>query len=252
MFTVFVDDSGTAPDQPVAIAGALIIPARQILSLERDWEAFRSKFDFTFFHSSECAARNNKSEFANWDEGKVQKAFMRARQIIKKRTSAACVFAVHKEDFDAVAPAEWYEVGGQNHYISAFRILLTWLMKWHGDRKIAPLFEFVFDRAEGKDKKDIEMLMAQYDALAPGLFLGHYSFRDKKDVPGLQCADILAWTGYGMARLAFRSVPINKIADESFYDFSEYLSGNWMNALSITKEALRDAFADAKQAHGGR
>jgi hypothetical protein len=241
MFTVFVDDSGTAPDQPVAIAGALIIPARQIPALERDWEAFRSKFGFTFFHSAECAARNYKSEFSRWDGAKVQKAFMRARQIIKKRTSAACFFAVHKADFDAVGPIEWCKPGGQNHYTSAFCILLHWLMRWHGDRRIGPVFEFVFDRAEGREKEEIEMLMAQYDALCPGLFLDHYSFRDKKNVPGLQCADILAWTGYGMAKLAFRNVPVNKIAEESFTDFSRHLNGNWLNAMTIRKEALRDA-----------
>jgi hypothetical protein len=97
--------------------------------------------------------------------------------------------------------------------------------------------------------------MAQYDALCPGLFLDHYSFRDKKNVPGLQCADILAWTGYGMARLAFRSVPVNKIADESFNDFSKHLDGNWLNAMTIKREDLLDALkpdmADARHAHSG-
>jgi Protein of unknown function (DUF3800) len=243
MFTVFVDDSGTAPDQPVAIAGALIIPAIQIPNLEADWAAFGARDGFTYFHSSECAAKNYKSQFAKWDDAKVEKAFERARRIIKKRTSRAFAFAVHKEDFDAEAPAEYREVGGENHYTWALRTLLNVLVQWHREREIIPPFEFVFDWAEGIVREEIEMLMAQFESIFPGMFEGHYSFRKKQDVPGLQCADVLAWTYYGTARQVFRKVPMNAIAKNSFIDFSSHQNRQWLNALTFERKALREAIA---------
>ena len=193
MLTVFVDDSGTDPKAPVAIAGALIIPAIQIGTLATDWAAFGSDFGFSkYFHSSECAAQNHKSEFANWDDVKIGKAFRRARSITKKRTSQASAFAINKPDFDAEAPAEWRVIGGQNHYTWALRTLLNNLVYWRRQRSISAPFEFIFDWAEGAAKEEIEMLMAQFESIFPGTFEGHYSFRKKQDVPGLQCADVLA------------------------------------------------------------
>jgi hypothetical protein len=66
MFTAYLDDSGTAPDQPIALCVALIIPGSQILNLERQWEAFRTKQGFDDFYASECAYSDSKrnSRFA--------------------------------------------------------------------------------------------------------------------------------------------------------------------------------------------
>jgi len=38
MFTVYVDDSGTDPNQAVAIASAWVIPGPQIIRLESEWD----------------------------------------------------------------------------------------------------------------------------------------------------------------------------------------------------------------------
>src|ERR1700728_3249206 len=51
MFTVYIDDSGTDPNQLVAVAAALIIPTKQIPSLESNWKAFGEKHKFSNFHS---------------------------------------------------------------------------------------------------------------------------------------------------------------------------------------------------------
>ena len=243
MFTVFVDDSGTAKDQPVATAGAVVIPALQIPALDRTWESFRAKYGFTSFHSSVCAARNYKTEFGQWDDGKMKTAFARARQITKKYASAAFSFSVCKDDFDVEAPAEWRKSGGENHYTWAFRTLMHHLIRWHGDRRIQTPFEFVFDWAEGRDKEEIEMLMGQFDDLWPDKFEGHFAFKRSKDIPGLQCADLLAWTCYGISRLAFKKTPMLPIAEESYADFSRHLEGKWLKSLTFRREALREAIA---------
>src|ERR1700756_2280593 len=81
MFILYIDDSGTAPDQHVAIATALIIPAVQIIRLEKEWESFRVNEGFKCFHTSPFAARNPKTEFANWDDVKQERVLRRVRQI---------------------------------------------------------------------------------------------------------------------------------------------------------------------------
>jgi hypothetical protein len=240
MFTVYVDDSGTDPAQKVAIVGALIIPALRIRLLDNSWASFTGKYGFTDLHASECAALNPKS-YPGWDDGKVQKVFSRARQITKQYSSKAFSFTIHKEDFDALAPAEWLEVGGDNHYTWAFRTLLNQMVRWHCENKIRTPFEFVFDHAEGRDRKSIEMLMAQFESVYSGQFEGHYSFRKRKDVPALQCADLLAWTCYVKSRLRFNRVPMNEIARESYNDFSNHSDGHWLDALTYGREALRTA-----------
>jgi hypothetical protein len=240
MFTVYVDDSGSDPNQTTAVAGVLIVPVRQILALDSSWASFASKYGFEDLHASECVARNPKS-YAGWDEAKVQKVFSRARQIIKRHASKAFSLTINKRDFDAEAPPEWREVGGDNHYTWAWRSLLNLLVRWHGERRIGAPFEFVFDWAEKRDKVEIEMVMAQFDSLFPGKFEGHYSFRKRKDVPGLQCADLLAWTCFGMSRLKFRDVPMHEIAEEAFCDFSNHMGRQWLDALTHERAALHAA-----------
>jgi Protein of unknown function (DUF3800) len=243
MFTVYVDDSGTAPDQPVAVAAALIIPAKQLIFLESSWQGFKEKHGFADFHSSECAAKNEKSDFANWRDEHVAAAFYRARQIITQRASKAFSYTIHKSDFDAEAPSEWRQVGGQNHYTWALRSLINALVSWRGQRPIDTPFEFVFDQTGKREKVEIDMLMSQFESLWPGRFEGHYSFRNRPDVPGLQAADVLAWTCFAMSRLKFRDVPMPTVAQESFWHFSTYRGGEWLDALTHEREALRQVIA---------
>jgi hypothetical protein len=243
MFTVYVDDSGSSPTQPVAVAAALIVPAKQIPSLESNWRAFSEKHRFSDFHSSVCVAKNKRSDFANWSDEQVEGAFYRARQIIKQRASKAFSFTIHKADFDAEAPPEWRRVGGKNHYTWALRTLVNVLVTWHGQRRIETPFEFVFDQAGKWEKVEIGMLMSQFESVLPGRFEDHYSFKERPDVPGLQAADIVAWTCFAMSRLKFRDVPMPNVARDSFRDFSSYRNREWLDALTHERQDLRQAIA---------
>ena len=106
MFNVYFDDSGTAPDQRIAIASAIIVAANRKSALENEWKGFCDRYEITDFHASECASQNPKSQYANWDEMKVQKAFNRARQTVMKYGIHALSFAVTKKEFDEEIPDE--------------------------------------------------------------------------------------------------------------------------------------------------
>jgi hypothetical protein len=98
MFTVYVDDSGTDPNQKLAVATALIIPAKQIPAMEIEWSNLKTKEHFSRFHMAEFVARNPKSEFANWDDKKHQRVFDRVRQITNKYGVRGFSFTVNKRD----------------------------------------------------------------------------------------------------------------------------------------------------------
>src|ERR1700730_15135509 len=98
MFTVYIDDSGSDPHQPVANATALIVPGRRILALQREWDALKEKEGFTDFHTSIFVARNHHSKFADWSDAKQERVFLRVRQIIKKYGVQIVSFTVHKKD----------------------------------------------------------------------------------------------------------------------------------------------------------
>jgi len=238
MFTVYIDDSGTDPKQAVAVAAALIVPAIQIPILEKNWAEFALKYGFPDFHASECVARNPHSAFAGWSDEKVRHALSRARQIMKKHTSQAFTFTIHKEDFDAEAKPEWRKVGGQNHFTWAFRNVLIQILRWADERKITVPFEYVFDWADKPERDEIEMVMAQFEGGHPGKFDGHFIFKKRKEVPALQCVDLLAWSAFSMSRKMFRDVPMQEIAKESFRDFSNHINRDWLHALTHTREAL--------------
>lgn len=120
MHSAYIDDSGTAPDQLVAIAAALIIPAYQLPRLESEWSTFLLKHGIPEFHTSECVARNPKSAFASWDDDRVKKVLARVRQIIRKYAVQSFAVSVDKATYDEVIPNHLRNAIGKSHYTLAF------------------------------------------------------------------------------------------------------------------------------------
>lgn len=253
MFTIYVDDSGTDPNQKLAVASALIVPAIQIPRIDSLWQSFRKKEGFNYLHAAEIATRYRKEQFAGWDDAKARHVFHRARQITMKHSSAAYVFAIDKKTFDREAPPDWKGPGGENHYTWAFRTLLHQLINWHRNHNLTGPYEFVFDNATGKDRDEIEMLMSQFDLEYPGWLEGHYSFRCKANVPCLQAADILAWTSYSLGLSFFFGSPQNQFALESMQDFRAYREGEWLTYLTYDQTRFREVVAaDISDSEGTR
>jgi hypothetical protein len=70
----------------------------------------------------------------------------------------------------------------------------------------------------------------------------NYSFRHRKDVPGLQCVDGLGWVCYRHALFTFRKTPLHQLAEESW----KYFNGNvrnhftWLQVFTLTRANLAD------------
>jgi len=250
MFTIYLDDSGTDPKQPVAIATALVVAVNQLPRLESEWNTLKKKEAFSSLHFSAMVARNPKTEYADWDDVKQARVFRRVSEIARKYGNAygAVSFAVNKSDYDEVVPQQLREATG-NHYTWAIRHVVNFLDNWRRAAKVQTPSEYIFDwMGTPKDprRKEIEEVMCQAESLAN---LGgkeneytNYSFRHRKDVPGLQCVDGLGWVCYRHALFTFRKTPLHPLAEESW----KYFNGNvrnhftWLQVFTLTRANLAD------------
>lgn len=244
VFTVYIDDSGTAPLQQVAIASGLIFPAKRIPGMDSEW----AKFCLTEgigpkgFHTSECVARNKHSDFAGWDEDRVQRVVARVRQIIRKYSPKAFSISINKAVYDAVIPDELRRVTGKSHYTWGVDAVCGFIWDWANTRKVP--MEYVFDNLDPKSqrtqKAEIEAVMSNGECLHPGSFSGHYSFRNRQDIPALQCADLFAWTCYQRSLEAMARKVLHPVARECWEQFSSWDEDKWCGAWVATKEQLED------------
>jgi hypothetical protein len=116
MFTVYIDDSGTAPEHKVAIAAGLIFPAKRLIALEKEWNDFLGKVGIETFHTSVCVHKNHRSAFANWDDEKVRRVVSRVRQISLKYSVRGFSCAINKADHNDLVPDDLRRLVGQSHY----------------------------------------------------------------------------------------------------------------------------------------
>jgi hypothetical protein len=93
-FTVYLDDSGTAPEQPIASASAIIIPGKQILSFESHWNRFVKAAGISDSHASAHAhaPRTKEKQCHHLDAAAKKHIFMRVRQFCKRYGVQTLVF----------------------------------------------------------------------------------------------------------------------------------------------------------------
>src|ERR1019366_10517005 len=203
-FTAYVDDAGTDPNQKIAIATALFIPAARLIALENEWDRLKEKEEFSDFHMSEFSSPTppSDSQFLDWDSAKHERVYRRVRQITKKFGVQAISFAVIKKDYDEVVPQDMRKDWGESHYTWAVRNVLAVIDKWNVFHEINRPLEFIFDweKPGSLARKEIEEVMAQSEEIthSQGLY-ANVNFRPRKIFPGLQCVDCLGWVSYQLA-----------------------------------------------------
>jgi hypothetical protein len=252
MFSLYIDDSGTSPSQPVAIATALIIPAAQLVRLQNEWERFQSKEGFKCFHASEFYFRNHKSEFAKWGDEKWERTFKRVTQISKKYGVRAISIAVLKKDYDDVVPSDTdiRSYLGKTHYGWAVRQLLANVELLYPFQQ-APR-EFVFQWIERKEKsrKEIEDIMDQMQFVyeKQGLCADYSDphFRNSVGIPGLQCVDFVSWISYQFAIFIYKKIPLRPLVEGAWRTFEGHRgSHGWLRAFTQKRNNLQKSVTEA-------
>lgn len=203
-FTLYVDDSGTHSQSPVAVAACFLSDGWRWDRFNGEWEDARQHPNegFNVFHMADFVAR--QKEFKGWPDDKADRVMNRLMDIIERCTLAAFVSAVVKDDYDQIVTGRLREKLGGYHYTFAVQSCLAHISEWKATHVYGSgSVEYIFDRmSEGK--REIVGLMddlskhelGQYVGLEPG----GYSFENKADVLPLQSADILAWNGHRYVR----------------------------------------------------
>jgi hypothetical protein len=106
--------------------------------------------------------------------------------------------------------------------------------------------EYVFDTSEKSVKREVDDAMTFVDLAFPGHFVGHYSFRKRREVPALQAADLFAWTCFQGFRESRFDRPLNPIADRSIKDYLKAKNGEWYKIQSLNREGLEKWVNDNK------
>jgi hypothetical protein len=254
-FHAYIDDSGTDPSQQVANATALIIPSARIPALESEWNRLRVKEGFSYWHTAEFAARNPKSEFAQWSDVKHQRVFRKVRAICKKYCVQPMSFSVFKKDYDEVV-LPLLPFADKHHYSWAIRSLLSHTEKWRHWKHTLPLeyiFSWMGEKRKNERRREIEDILEQAEEESaaqgnPGEF-EHWAFRRPQEIPALQCADALAWTVYQYGLLGFCKRPLCTDARIAWDDFGGHVNGKWGFDVTITRAALQK-WAEGEAADG--
>ena len=238
MFSIYIDDSGSAPDHRFAIAAGIVFPAKRIGAFEQEWNAFLRKERVQELHASECVAHNPHSDFADWDDDRSERVLLRAQQIIFKYSVKALSIGIHKQDYNEVVPKEmWLSVSqSQSHYVWALSSVLGLSYDWASNHS-TPM-EYVFDNASKAEKRDIQEAIDYSEAIYSDHFSGHYSFRSRKEVPGLQAADLYAWVNYQAACDTRFGVPIKPAAEKLWFPFILRNEQKWCTIQSLSREGL--------------
>lgn len=252
MFTLFLDDSGTRPTHKVAVASALIVPSTQIINLEKEWNALKTKEGFSCFHASVCNARDKHSEFTDWSDGKVDRIFARVMQIAKKYGARAISCSTHKKFYDeAVKPEEIRRYFGTYHYTWCVGLVIADAERWRKAHRHAEPFAFIFDYMEpnAPARIEIEKVLAMCERAnreqgACGDYT-KYNFLDKKDIPGLQCADEIAWTCNRIALHQFNRISMPERAKRCWIGYGGPKGPDgFLRAFTVMKNQLQKVVAD--------
>jgi Protein of unknown function (DUF3800) len=249
-FTVYLDDSGTAPDQPIASASALIIPEKRISELESNWNRFVKVQGISDFHASACAALKSKEkQYWDLDEEQKKHIFTRARQFCKGYGVQTFGFSVYKESRASVFSEDFRYYSG-DHYIWALRHILRNIEQWRKTRAIKEPMHYIFDWQEiGSDcREEIVDVMAQMAEQYNEDI--HFNFGRRKDIPGLQCVDLISWLSLQLGLNNFHNKPMEGLASECIKDFENYFPNEkhvrpdhkWFQVATVQRPHLEKWF----------
>lgn len=243
MFNFYIDDSGTAPDSKVAIAAGVVIPAVRLERFEEEWNRFLDKYKITNFHTSECLARNPKSEFATWSDLDVQRVFDRVQQLTFKYAIRAYCVAINKDLQKSFVPQRMWEGIGESPLLWGLTSLFSLSYDFAFSRSVS--MEYIFDSTEDKVlKRDIREALEYSEQRGYGKhFVDHYAFRSRATCPGLQVADFYAWHGYHLALQHHYHTPTRNLALKTLGGFALKSAGvpekAWSTMQTQGKEDLQ-------------
>lgn len=195
MLTVYLDDSGTSPNQEIAVVAGYLGSVIQWERFNKRWKALLSKYGIARMHRVDL--ENFQGEFKNWTPDRRKEFLKKAHSIIRQCTYVAVGNSVRKADFDEAIPKENFvkKVSGiygwcaQACIVSIYR----WCKRYNYEQPIQFFFE-AGTRGQGQVQSMFEHLYGN-ESYRQKWHIAGWSFHDKSLMP-LQAADFIAYEYY--------------------------------------------------------
>jgi hypothetical protein len=246
MLTIYIDDSGTSPNETIAVAAGWIAKTPAWTLLERGWAKVQNveSHRFTCMHMGEFS--HGSKEFEGWDLNKKLLVIRKLTPLITKRALKGFALGVVKKDFDEIVPANLRAQGFENHYTYAIRRVLGMIHDWRKAEGFDDLpIEYIFDFMNLHDPRRMEIqkvftsIGTEHENLnLYGLTKDGFNFKDKKSLPPLQAADMLAWTIYRAMQHEIGEKDASPIATLLFRDFQTAKHGHLLEGGYNKREHL--------------
>ena len=202
--TVYIDESGTH-DSGVTILGGWVGRLGQWATFDPKWRKILKNEQLTYFHSRKF--RRNEGEFKGWRPERKNAFLDKAKDVSIKNLEFGFVIALPDAAYEQhyVAGHRPKEVQLDSAYGLCFRYLISIVpglaKEAFGDRQLD--INFVLESGH-KNAGDAERIFHKCkktrtdhpEELAIMAMLNTISFSDKKKFPGLQIADVNAYSGY--------------------------------------------------------
>lgn len=180
-----------------------------------------------------------------WDDTKHNRVFRNVRSVVKKFGVKCFSFAVNKKDYDEVVPAAFRKYLNDHHSWAVYYVVRM-CVAWRSGKGVKHPLEWIFDYMKPSDpkRKEVDNIMEMSEGMASASGRAgeykNFTFRERCDLPGLQCVDALAWTRYQIALHAFTKKDYSAIAETAAMDFDEHMGGSWMHGITILRKDLEE------------
>ena len=203
IFTCDLDESGTHGESPVLIMGGIVGRLGQWVDYDKKWARLKRRHSYKCFHSKEL--HFNQGEFKNWSDWSKQNLIRDLDRHQNKNSLFRFVTVVNKQEFK-----DHYKTGTQpkkfqldSVYGMCFRLSLAFTLE-------------LIERSIGLDGNQVNFIVEdghlnagacpeivkQIKKHVPELrdVLGTCVLKEKCELPGLQGADAVSYSGYRQER----------------------------------------------------
>jgi Protein of unknown function (DUF3800) len=192
--TAYFDDSASEEKSKILVLAGYVHSTETWVRFSDDWLAILSAAPtIQYFKMRE--AENLSGEFLGWDAAARDAKVLAFADLIEKHKpwSIAC-FISRADHQDIIRPIIPYDL--RHPYVDAFYAIIIKLAQWHRhDGRTAPV-DLVFDE-QGEMGRNAAMWYEHIKSMQPPeiqAMLGDIpEFRDDKQTPPIQAADLLAW-----------------------------------------------------------
>jgi len=192
MMEAYFDESGTHQGSPVMCVAGYLFDSDQCKRLTEDWSQTLRSNGLAYFRMSECA--NGTGEFKNLPMAQRIEVERKLINHIKTRMTHGFAVSMVEQELVEMAPPGFIQVFG-SAYTACTMIALASVGYWATERAYKGYIAYFFESGHadmGEAAKRLFMVKGIKSHREQYRY-GSHTFADKKAVPALQAADLLAW-----------------------------------------------------------